>query len=815
VAIQTAEAFGDDYGVGVVFTKDDPFFFVDLDKCLTPENTWSSVANDIMGRLSGAAVEVSQSGKGLHIFGMGEVPEHGCKNVPLGLELYTESRFVALTGTNMVGSADRDCSEALPGLVASYFAPKVGGSGESLGWTTEPVPEWNGPEDDSELILKAMSSKSINAIFSGKSSFAALWEGDPDALGASYPSLDDPTRPYDGSSADAALAQHLAFWTGKNCDRMLRLMQQSGLVREKWEREDYLTRTILNAVAFQKDVYSVAGTADTTVADSYGAVGLKGSEKQKPYAENIRAVKMAECVGDEATLQVLAKIPAAKTWIEAADKTPQEIATMVTPVESALDPLVAASGTPVVVNGYQYLGATEQIEFFKKCVYIQDIHRIFTPNGSLLKADQFNATYGGYVFQLDESGDKTTRKAWEAFTESQIVRFPKAESQCFRPTLESGALIRTEGRVLVNTYVPIDTERRKGDVAPFTTHLEKLLPNERDRKIILSYMAACVQYKGVKFQWTPLIQGAEGNGKSLLTWCVAFAIGEKYTHLPPANEIAEKFNDWLFNRLFIGVEDVYVPDHKKEVIEVIKPYITNRRLAKRAMQQGQEMHDVCANFILNSNHKDAIRKTRTDRRFAVFYTAQQTAEDIMRDGMGGSYFPMLYHWLQNGGYAIVNDFLHTFPIPDEFNPATNCHRAPITSSTNEAITASLGGVEQEILEAIDEGRPGFAGGWISSVAIEKLLSNLRPARSIAHNKRRDLLVALGYDWHPALLNGRVNNPIAIDEGKKPRLFIRAGHPHLAITSPGEVAKAYQAAQVMAASGQFNEVAHIFGQEAKV
>ena len=72
-----------------------------------------------------------------------------------------------------------------------------------------------------------------------------------EALARAYP---DPARGYDSSSADAALAQHLAFWTGKDCARIDSLMRRSALARDKWEREDYLPRTILGAVGRQFEV---------------------------------------------------------------------------------------------------------------------------------------------------------------------------------------------------------------------------------------------------------------------------------------------------------------------------------------------------------------------------------------------------------------------------------------------------------------------------------------------------------------------------------------------------------------------------------
>jgi len=813
-AINTAHLFGDDYGVGFVFTVNDPFFFVDIDECLQSDGTWSPIANDVLARLPGAAVEISQSGRGLHIIGQGIAPDHACKNTTLHLEYYTDSRFVALTGTNAIGSAATDCSAMLPAMTAELFPPKTATKDQT--WTTAPVPEWNGTEDNDELLAKARATKSAAATFGNTASFDDLWTGNQDALAAAYSPDSSDSGNHDESSADAALAQHLAFWTGNNCERILNLMWCSGLIRDKWNRPDYLIRTITRAVSMQEVVYTGGSANDPIVDDpiaiQFGAAKLKGSDGQIKWASNIRAQKLIECAGEESLILKLCashgSVITASFWINNRSETVEALIEMVTAIDSAGQPLGNIDG-PEILAGYQFLGATQQIEHFKGCVYIQDQHRVFTPNGSLLKSEQFNATYGGYSFQLEgDASGKTTRKAWEAFTESQAVRYPKAESMCFRPELEPGALVAQEGHILVNTYVPIETPRQVGDATPFLTHLAKILPNQGDQSILLAYMAACIQHKGVKFQWAPLLQGVEGNGKTLFTRCVAFAIGDRYVHMPPAHEISEKFNAWLFNTLFIGVEDIYVPDQKREVIEIIKPMITNDRLARRAMQTDQKMHDTRCNFMFNSNHKDAVRKTRNDRRFCVFYTAQQSHSDIERDGMSGDYFPDIYKWLRGGGYAIVADFLTSYLIPDALNPATACHRAPETSSTDEAITASMGGVEQEIIEAIDEGRPGFAGGWISSKAIQRILESMHMTRAIPHNKRRELLQSLGYDWHPALHEGRVNNFIALDEGK-PKLFIKNGHVHCNLTTAGAVVKAYQESQGILASTNTKTAGEVF------
>ena len=238
------------------------------------------------------------------------------------------------------------------------------------------------------------------------------------------------------------------------------------------------------------------------------------------------------------------------------------------PLEKAA-PVQRENVEPGLLTGFRYLAGAQQIEHFKGCVYVQDLHRVFTPRGAFLKPEQFNATYGGYVFALDDTGRKETKKAWEAFTESQVVEYKQAETTCFNPKLPTGAFTTYDDKIAVNIYVPSNTPCVVGDPTRFLNHLAKVLPDEQDRAILTSYIAACIQHKGVKFQWAPLLQGMEGNGKTLFTRCVAYAIGERFTHMPPAEQIAEKYNEWLYGTLFIGVEDIYVPDHKLNVIEVL------------------------------------------------------------------------------------------------------------------------------------------------------------------------------------------------------------------------------------------------------
>lgn len=757
-ALATAQGLGPAFTVGFVLTAADPFWVVDIDNAKQPDGSWSALAQQLCSALPGTAVEVSQSGNGLHIWGMWKAPfAHSSKNIPLSIELYSERRFVAI-GTGAVGAMADDVPQ-LAALAAHFFpARRAAATGVPAPEDDEPRADWNGPTSDEELIRRALRSQSAGAVFGGKASFADLWTANVDVLSKAYPDSGD--RPYDASSADSALASHLCFWTGCHKLRVERLMRQSALVRDKYDRDGYLLG----------NEWSVVDAACRMQVDV-----LKDKPMQPLAVEHAQA--------PVAPVHVVPPAP-----VEA-------VMSRGVPVAASAPPPPNAGA--VAVSGGTFLTPDQQAELFKGCTYIEDANRILVPGGALLKQEQFRARYGGYTFIMDGRNERTSRNAWEAFTESQALRHPRADGHCFQPQMPFGAIIRDAGRTRANTYWPVQVPRKKGDATPFMRHLEKLLPNELDRKYALYFMAFCVQHQGYKAQWAPVFQGVEGNGKTLLSRCVAEAVGRRYTFWPKAAKIAKQFNGWLIGHTFYAVEDIHTSENV-DVIEQLKPMITGGdgiEIEKKGIDQ--TVAEICGNFMFNTNHRNGLRKTRNDRRFAIFYTAQQCVEDLIRDGMTPEYFERLYDWLRReDGYAIVAEMLWTIEIPDEFNPAVSLQRAPKTSSHDAAIEASYGMVEQEVLEAVERDEMGFRGGWISSAAFDRLLASLNRTASVPPNRRRELLQTLGYDWHPSLKDGRVNNPVLPDNAKV-RLYLKKGSAAWSLTTAAEVANAYQSAQGVA------------------
>lgn len=278
------ELLGDTFGVGFVFTDNDPFFFLDIDNALH-NGQWSPIVGELCSMFPGAYVEVSMSGTGLHIVGsISQRIDHTSRNGEHSLEFYTESRFMALGNPDTArGDIHTNHDGAVAGLVAKYFdaTNKVTGTtaAQSSDWTTSHDQRARPIMNDEALIAKAMKSSSGASVFGGntKASFAELWMA-ADSLGDYFPSYDD-TSPFDRSAADSALATHLMFWTGGDCERTMRLMRSSALYREKYDkRDDYLPTTILGAFTTHSrggaDYYSMTDEVIEVIKPCDAAIDL-------------------------------------------------------------------------------------------------------------------------------------------------------------------------------------------------------------------------------------------------------------------------------------------------------------------------------------------------------------------------------------------------------------------------------------------------------------------------------------------------------------------------------------------------------------
>jgi len=220
-SFQNAKAYLENHvdvdGIGFVFSSLDPYTGIDLDDCFFDGNLKQNVAKIVESFNS--YTEISPSGNGIHIIIRAEKIGDRCRKGDI--EIYDKARYFTMTGNTLNGKAEiRECQTALNELYDKLFEERE----ETL------VPPKPRPTNlsDKELIFKAMTAKN-------GTKFRRLWNGHI----SDYESH---------SEADLALCGLLAFWTGGDCNLIDRLFRKSGLYRKKWDREDYRTRTINEAL---------------------------------------------------------------------------------------------------------------------------------------------------------------------------------------------------------------------------------------------------------------------------------------------------------------------------------------------------------------------------------------------------------------------------------------------------------------------------------------------------------------------------------------------------------------------------------------
>ncbi len=226
-----------EYYSGIGFVLGDGWLGLDADHVRDPDTgEWTpDVLDEIMSVQSYA--ELSPSRSGAHVITFGTKPGDRCRAKGEVWEMYDRGRFFTVTGDHIPGTP-LDVREPAPGSLEAIY--------EKIGRTKEmqqapraktPTPRSTAAPDltDAEIIEKCQSA--ANAA-----KFNALWRGDTSGYGSH-------------SEADLALCTILAFYS-QDPAQLERLVRQSGLYREKWDRTDYVTRTIGTALQACRETWS-------------------------------------------------------------------------------------------------------------------------------------------------------------------------------------------------------------------------------------------------------------------------------------------------------------------------------------------------------------------------------------------------------------------------------------------------------------------------------------------------------------------------------------------------------------------------------
>lgn len=783
---------GQHCALGWMMTPGCGYWFLDIDNCVNAGQL-SPLAAQLVAALPGCMLEYSSSGTGLHIIGRGLLPEHAKRCTAHGLELYTELRGIAFGLSGYAwGCADTEAPGILQ-IAAEYFPPRAAGDTAS-DWDG-PRSDWAGPTDDAELLRRALASASVAARFGSKASFAQLWNNAPE--------LDKFYGPDSGSERDAALASHLAFWTGCDGPRMERLMRQSALYRSKWdEHRTYLRElTINNACANQRDVLQDRPRVDVN-AEMYGTPSP--ALPPLPAASGPAPVPAAPVVAPLVSTELAARVESlldlvtgCGTWAD---------------IHNTAIPAIRNAGIPPALMPRLESAVNKRLDMFDAKLPVAKLRallnppRVAAPDG---EGDGMSITRpewaGNYVylrqadafFSIPEAlpvsraalgathdrdmpikGDGPDRHSAAAYM-LQHWGCPIVHDTMYRPG--APAITEHDGLKWANLYNesthPATTEAYTPEGLRGIEMFTRLLwlqcgQRERVYMTLLAWMAHNVQRPGHKIRWVPLLKGAQGDGKSTIAEVLQAVMGWRNVKTVGPAIVANSggFTDWAHGSAVVALEEIYIAGRERhKIANAIKEFISNNVVSINPKgDKPKKVLNTC-NQIAFTNHADGvpIDDAEGDRRwFVVFTPFSNRAQVYQALGVTEArhFFDPMYASLR-GHAGEWRKWLLEMPIPDWFDVDG---AAQITEEKRTMSSAGVDDVEMLARDLIAEGGHGVTKLVISSASF----SNLMRTRSFADG----VDVPKGQSLHHMFLRLgylRVEKSLKWD-GRAHRVWVAAG-----------------------------------------
>lgn len=350
----------------------------------------------------------------------------------------------------------------------------------------------------------------------------------------------------------------------------------------------------------------------------------------------------------------------------------------------------------------------------KNVVYIsqaQDFYRHHT--GEKYKADSFNAVYARNLLPTEDQLKDQGIPVNPATLSRPVVQpsdyalnhlqIPAVYDYAYDPSRPSEVWFVNRKRKYVNTYNPtypeLDQKNALKARKMVLNHLRHLITEEEYGRTLLDFMAYMVQFPGVKIRWAVLIQSAEGAGKTYFAKVMQAALGYEHVKILSDGAIKSGYNEWAFGHQLVAVEEIYVNGaNRHAVMNAIKPLVTNDDISVDEKYRSNRQATNISNYMLFSNHHDALTITPNDRRYFVVKSSLQTKAQVVALG-GKNYFTPLYDMVRDHPGA-MRAFLMAWEISPEFDP--NGH-APRTKYADEMVEDSASDLHAAVKRLLKEG----------------------------------------------------------------------------------------------------------------
>ena len=289
-------------------------------------------------------------------------------------------------------------------------------------------------------------------------------------------------------------------------------------------------------------------------------------------------------------------------------------------------------------------------------------------------------------------------------------------------------IFRVNGLDYINSYTTIgipevpeslSAAERKA-IADVESHFHHLFKNDADIRLLKSWLCYIVQ-QNKRTNWTPVIQGAEGDGKSWFALLMAVVLGAENAESIAGESLAEQYTGWAEGVQFCLIEEVRLHGKNRfDVLNKMKPYISNTMVPIRRMRTDVYSVLNTVNYLMVTNSKDGVPAGSNDTRYFPLFSRWQTKVSVEKfNRENPHYYDNLHEALSHGG--ALRKWMLGYALDPIFNPKK---RAPTSSAKAEMIYLNQSDEEEsfdELMNMSDD--PAFCRTLLSSVKMHEKMDD--------------------------------------------------------------------------------------------
>jgi hypothetical protein len=247
-----------------------------------------------------------------------------------------------------------------------------------------------------------------------------------------------------------------------------------------------------------------------------------------------------------------------------------------------------------------------------------------------------------------------------------------------------------------------------GNVQPWLAHVERMIPDQRERAHVLDVMAFKVQYPNRKINHAVLHGGNPGSGKDTMWAPFFYAVGGdslKNVSLVRNEEITSQWGYALEAEIMV-VNELRQSEAKdrRSLENTLKPLIAAPPEFLSVNRKGLAPYDLVNRLqvIAFSNERVAINLPSDDRRWFVIWSDAKRMTDA--DGA------VVWAWLNAGGKSAVAAWLHQRDV-SAFNPGAS---PAMTEAKTIMVEAGMSGAESFLVDLMRQRIGEFSKGVVGA-----------------------------------------------------------------------------------------------------